>query len=344
MAKRRPSLSLAQMQDLLGYDIDLPDSAGNDAPRFYSDLTAVPADAYEKTKYEVEEYLRTQHRKHSISIEESHLPEPGITQEINNGNYKVTLQLRRLVGQFILSADVVFEFGFSLPLLLSKSEAAEMMSVAKIPHQCDFGAVGSLSRLPRELRDRIYMYAIPTATIQISSSQVDGLALSRGIGDLSGFWYPFRSNLGLLAVSKQIREEALGLAYRKSFIQLEDMDDFIVFAVSIGKLGHDNVESIGFTWASRSDRASAGRGTENQGHNTTTLPTLHTTRCLQLLEHFRRLRDLRLSFEDHVASKLSTSDVQNDAGIRKLCAFPRRQVIQYYNLAGKQIDLSGSSR
>ncbi|KAL4784668.1 hypothetical protein BJX76DRAFT_326444 [Aspergillus varians] len=343
MAKYRPEISLAQMQDLLGYSIDLLNDADDDEPRFYSDLTTVPASVHEKTKDELEEHVRMQREGSPISsIKERLLPKPGITQEISNGHYKVTLQRRRQIGQYVFSADVEFEFGFNLRLLLNYREVSEMMSVVKIPHCNEFSAVGALFRLPREIRDKIYMYAIPTANLQTTSYELGGLALSRGIGDPSGFYYPFRSDLGLLAVNKQIREEALGLAYRKSFIQLEDMDDFLVFAVSIGKIGHDNVESIGFTWESRSDTASTGRGVWNLDGDTIKLPTLHTTRCIQLLENFRRIRCLRLSFEDDIISELSTRQIQNDAGICKLCAFQRRHAIQYCNQAGRQIDLIGS--
>ncbi|KAL4918662.1 hypothetical protein BDW62DRAFT_60661 [Aspergillus aurantiobrunneus] len=190
---------------------------------------------------------------------------------------------------------------------------SEMMSVVKIPHCRGFGAVGS----PREIRDALYTYAIPRATLQYTSSGFVGLALSRAIADPSGFYYPFRSDLGLLAVNKQVREEALGIAYRKSFVQLEDMDDFIVFAISIGKIGQGNVESMSFTWESKSDPSSTG-GVWDSDSDPIKLPVLHTTRYIQLSEHFRRLGYLRLSFDDYIISKLSTSDFQNDAGIQTL--------------------------
>ncbi|RDW67176.1 uncharacterized protein DSM5745_09042 [Aspergillus mulundensis] len=233
MAKRRPSVSLSQMQDLLGNIVGLAKDVGDDTPRLYSDITAVPMNNYERAKYELEENLRIHCETHSESIKKGLLPEPGAA-------YRSTL--------------------------------------------------GSLSRLPRELRDRIYMYAIPTASLYPTAFELNGLELARGLGDPSGFWYPFRSDLGLLAVNKQIREEALGLAYCRSCIRLEHMDDFIVCALAIGKIGRDNFESLRFAWESRGDITSAAHGAVKYSGDSTTLPapTLHSARCCHLIEHFER--------------------------------------------------------
>ncbi|KAL4925030.1 uncharacterized protein BDV17DRAFT_272985 [Aspergillus undulatus] len=181
---------------------------------------------------------------------------------------------------------------------------------SQILQRSDSSPIWSMSRLPSVIHDRIYMYAIPKARSKQFLPKLGGLALSRGIGDSSGFYYTF-SSLGLLAVNKQMCEEALGLAYGKSFIQMEDMDHFIAFATSVEKIGHGDIESMGFTWENRSDTTSTGCGVWNPGDETIKLPTLHTKRCIQLLEHFRRLRCLQLWLEDGVMSSRMTPESAN---------------------------------
>ncbi|OJJ81012.1 uncharacterized protein ASPGLDRAFT_60693 [Aspergillus glaucus CBS 516.65] len=93
-------------------------------------------------------------------------------------------------------------------------------------------SVSQFFRLPREVRDDIYAYAIPETEMQIVGSRdVSGVGFARGMGDPSGFYFPFRSNLGILAVNRQMRKEALRLVYRKTSIHLNDMDEFIKFAL-----------------------------------------------------------------------------------------------------------------
>lgn len=54
-------------------------------------------------------------------------------------------------------------------------------------------------RLPRELRDKIYSYSIPKQEWKIvDSNDLSGLSLAKGIGDPSGFYFPFRNDLGIL--------------------------------------------------------------------------------------------------------------------------------------------------
>lgn len=68
--------------------------------------------------------------------------------------------------------------------------------------------------------------------MQIAGSRdVSGVDFARGMGDPSGFYFPFRSKLDILAVNRQMRKEALRLVYRKTSIHLNDMDEFIKFAL-----------------------------------------------------------------------------------------------------------------
>lgn len=115
------------------------------------------------------------------------------------------------------------------------------MSVAKLQRGSQSGFVPSFFRLPRETRDDIYAYAIPTTELQVvGSGDASGVEFARGMGDPSGFYFPFRSNLGILAANRQIRKEALRLAYRKTSIRLDDINEFIKFAILIGNIGRHN--------------------------------------------------------------------------------------------------------
>ena len=53
MAKRRPLISLAEVEDRLGYKLAPLDDADTEE-RFYSDLTRVPLEIYERTLHELD--------------------------------------------------------------------------------------------------------------------------------------------------------------------------------------------------------------------------------------------------------------------------------------------------
>lgn len=76
MAKRRPPVSLEHMENVLGYKISVSESA--QYKRFYSDLTTVPSDVYERTKREFEEFLRTKHSGQGKTKVKRQTPQTGI--------------------------------------------------------------------------------------------------------------------------------------------------------------------------------------------------------------------------------------------------------------------------
>lgn len=77
--------------------------------------------------------------------------------------------------------------------------------------------------------------------------------LHRSIGDPSGFYFPLSSKTGVLGASKQMRQEALPLAYRRTHFQLADTDDLVKLLVAAGTVGRDNIESLELTWESKAD-------------------------------------------------------------------------------------------
>ncbi len=111
-----------------------------------------------------------------------------------------------------------------------------------------------LLRLPREIRDKIYTFAIPKGKWRITDiDEFEQDNLTRGIGDPSGFYYPLSKDLVVLRVNKQMRREALPLAYRRTTFILDDLDDVIKLLIAIGQVGRDNIESLQFPWESRAD-------------------------------------------------------------------------------------------
>ena len=71
MAKRKPTLTLVEMERKLGYEIDSLNYPDDGVKRFYSDLRPVPNSVYERTKREFEEHENPQLRD---------LPEFGVSQ------------------------------------------------------------------------------------------------------------------------------------------------------------------------------------------------------------------------------------------------------------------------
>lgn len=48
----------------------------------------------------------------------------------------------------------------------------------------------------------------------------------------------------MLRVNKQMRQEALPLAYRRTVFHLSDLDDLIKLLILVGDIGRNNIESL----------------------------------------------------------------------------------------------------
>ncbi|KAK1140901.1 hypothetical protein N8T08_009774 [Aspergillus melleus] len=275
MAKCGSFVSLAQMEQSLGYG--LTSFAGSqDEQRYYSNLSPVPQSTYDQTRKELEEHLQAKRRADSVDSLEKMLPEPGVAQRIAGCHNYVLLERRNPQYQYSVSADVHCALGFHLPLQLTKKEASVTMSVARLRQKVTPRSGLGFLRLPRELRDRIYSYAIPPDEWKVvNADYLGGVNLSRGIGDPTGFYYPLRDGVSLLKVSRQIRAETLPLIYRSTKFRLGDMDDFIKLAISVGEIGRQNIESLEFLWQSRSDMEATTDNEPDIEDPYSKLPTLH---------------------------------------------------------------------
>jgi predicted nucleotidyltransferase len=70
MAKRKPTLTLLEMENELGYKVDTSIHPAETVKRFYSDLRPVPDGTYEKTEREFEEYKKMRYTKQDKTISE----------------------------------------------------------------------------------------------------------------------------------------------------------------------------------------------------------------------------------------------------------------------------------
>lgn len=208
-----------------------------------------------------------------------------------------------------------------------------------MPRGNTHGLPSRLFNLPREIRDKIFAHAIPKIDLQVfGAGDLYGIEFARGTGDPSGFYFPFRSVLGVLSVDRRMRCETLPLTYRKTSIHLGNMDDFIRFAIVIGEVGRENIESISFTWESPSDTASDEEENYTMGFGDIALPKLHSVRCVQLLRCFTRLKYLRLYFENDLLSTLSLTDFETDQGICRLPLLDHIERIDILNQFGESAD------
>ncbi|KID95689.1 hypothetical protein MAJ_08335, partial [Metarhizium majus ARSEF 297] len=112
----------------------------------------------------------------------------------------------------------------------------------------------ALSSLPREIREQIYELTLCQGRWWIADE--DGPTrrdFCRAMGDPSGFYFPFGKGAALLTINRQIRQEALPLAYRKTTFHLADVDDLTRLLLAAGRIGRENIEHLEFIWESRID-------------------------------------------------------------------------------------------
>lgn len=149
MAKREPSISFAQMEKTLGYTVADSTFSYDTADRFYSDLSPVSKNTYERTRRELEEYLKFKHYDDRTSSSEATLPESGLSQvglapssgslhkltrsqRISSCGDSIVLERKSRIGVYSFTADVHYGIEFHLPLQLTENEASATISVAKV--------------------------------------------------------------------------------------------------------------------------------------------------------------------------------------------------------------------
>ncbi|KAL8949470.1 MAG: hypothetical protein Q9222_004418 [Ikaeria aurantiellina] len=210
-----------------------------------------------------------------------------------------------------------------LPLVLTGVEAYCVLHLAKIrsgippsTEQAPF------LKLPREIRDRIYEFAIPESYERVDvPDRPFKYRFIPGLADPSGVFFPVGARHGLLEVCRRLREEALPLVYRQTAFLLDDVDHTVRFLMAVGKIGRENIESLQLVWASNKENYF-------RWPLDPVLPTNHAERCIQLLKQCKRLSKLILYFEQSIVPNMSPEAFKSDPGIRGLCSIGGLREVQ----------------
>ena len=195
------------------------------------------------------------------------------------------------------------------------------------PNQASQGSIPAFFSLPAEIRQKIYMFALPRGEWRIlDNEKFERDNLPGGIGDPSGFYYPLSRDLAVLRINKQIRGEALPLAYRRTTFYLEGLESAIKFLVAIGQAGRDNIESLHLAWENTADSTYTWDIPPGPEQLDRTLPVLHTSTCIQLLKQCKRLRRLCLQLEGDLIQNMAPDMFMADPGIKALCSLRVKRV------------------
>ncbi|KAK0118483.1 hypothetical protein ONS96_011580 [Cadophora gregata f. sp. sojae] len=246
------------------------------------------------------------------------------------------------VGLHSVAVDIHYGFGLELPLLFTKNETCRAMTVPKLQLSRTIVLESMFfNKLPKELRDKIYLFALP---IEAWSTGHDGnsveLDFAGGIGDLSGFYFPL-SSLAMLRVNKQMRQEALPLAYRRTVFHLDDMDDLIRLLIAVGDIGRDNIASLELAWQSKTDFEGQWDKDPVAGKHSLTLPSFHVGKCVRLLKQCKRLRTLRLYFERDLIEDMSPNVYKSDPGLCDLSSVYGIDKVEIWDLGNESLKESG---
>ena len=152
------------------------------------------------------------------------------------------------------------------------------------------------------------------------------------IGDPSGFYFPLSKNLVVLRVNRQMRQEALPLAYHSTIFRLDDMDDLVKLLIAVGQTGRNNIESLEFSWESRTDLERNWDENPEAKDHLLMLPTTHVNKCVQLLKQCKRLRFLRIYFESEQMLKMAPDAFKADPGIQDLSSVRGMKRVEIWSL------------
>ncbi len=188
-------------------------------------------------------------------------------------------------------------------------------------------------KLSRELRNRIYIFALFKEEWKIEDmSTFDELNFTEDMSDSSDFYFSLSKKLTVLRVNKQMRQETLSLAYRRTIFHLNDMNDLIKLLIAIKKIDRDSIESLKLTWESRVDSECKWDEALNSEDSSLTLSTLHVVKCVQLLKQCKRLTFLRLYFERDLINNIFSNVFKVDSEIRELCFVQEIERVKIWGL------------
>ncbi|POR37829.1 Uncharacterized protein TPAR_01965 [Tolypocladium paradoxum] len=313
MAKRKPTLSIQEMESALGYKVD---PFGNVGHRFYSDLTPISDDTYDRTEMEYRNLKKAASSQHRGEDANALLPARDDTKTITGDGDSIIIRRSNFAGFYKFFIDINYGFGLDMPFLFTEAEACSALSVAQL-RPGPAGNRTTFLNLPRELRDKIYGFTLHGGMWRTEERDYN---FCRAIGDPSGFYFPFGDDCTLLRVNRQMRQEALPLAYRHTTFHLADIDDLTQLLIAVGRVGRENIESLDFSWESGIDLEDNWRKFPDCENNHLILPAWHVSACIQLLKQCRRLNSLHLKFTRHLITDVPKATFMSDPGISLLCS------------------------
>ncbi|KND93052.1 hypothetical protein TOPH_02369 [Tolypocladium ophioglossoides CBS 100239] len=275
MAKRKPTLSLLEMEGALGYKVDSFIGIGNIGHRFYSDLTPIVDGIYDRTDMEyrsLREAESSQYREEdAIAI----LPAGDEWKTISGDGDSIIVRRSNFAGFYKFLVDIQYGFGLDMPFLFTEAEAYGAVAVAQLCLRPEpTRSRTTLLNLPRELREKIYGFALHAGTWRTDEREYK---FCRAIGDPSGLYFPFGDDCTLLRVNRQMRQEALPMAYRHTTFHLANIDDLTRLLIAVGRVGRENIESLDFSWESQIDIELNWRKFPDSENNHLILPALHVS-------------------------------------------------------------------
>lgn len=170
------------------------------------------------------------------------------------------------------------------------SELSNKTQVADTRDRIPMRSLPRILTLPREIRDMIYMFALPEKiqmTVWDNANEEISTLFLRGIGDPAGVFLnpPTQEEVSLLGVNNQIRSEVLHEVIRRCHFRVVHRQ-VIQLLLSIGRLGRENIESLEIKWAELEMDSDVDQ-----------YPAVHhQVRYIELLRQCKRLRCLRLIF------------------------------------------------
>jgi len=193
------------------------------------------------------------------------------------------------------------------------------------------------ARLPIEIRDRIYCFAIPAGTWTRATNTSFLQNIAEGLDTCSGAYFPF-TGIPILQTCWQARSEALSLAYRNTKFCLDDIDEAIQFLVAIGSVGRCNVRALQFSWISRSDQNYQWETAPIHGEFYPTLPVLHGEECAELLKQCVSLSSLHLKFDDFTLTNEPSGAVKLNPSLMLLRSMHKLQDFQVIGMDDEPLE------
>jgi hypothetical protein len=115
------------------------------------------------------------------------------------------------------------------------------------------------------------------------------------------------------------------------------MNDLIKLLIAVGQTGRDDIESLEFPWESQADSECKWDEFPDSDDHFLTLPTLHVTKCVQLLKQCKRLKLLHIHFESELMLKMPIGSFKADPGIRGLCSIRGIERVEIWSLGNEPL-------